>query len=156
MKEKTCLFTGHREIEPAKYVYIRNRLVFLVTQAVEDGITDFCAGGAIGFDTLAAQVVLEQRAKNPAIKPHLVLPCKEQARNWSYINKENYNDILAAADTVTYVSEHYTSFCMQLRNREMVNRSSRCICYLERNKGGTQNTVKYAEKNGLKIVNVIE
>lgn len=156
MKEKTCCFTGHREIEPAKYIYIRNRLVYLVEQAIENGVTDFCAGGAIGFDTLAARVVLEQRAKNPDIKLHLVLPCKGQADNWSYINKENYKEILAAADTVTYVSEHYSKYCMQLRNRELVDRSSLCICYLELDKGGTKNTVKYAERQGVKVINVID
>ena len=156
MKEITCCFTGHREIEPAKYVYIRNRLVSLVGQAVSDGITEFCAGGAIGFDTLAAQIVLQLKAQNSKIKLHLVLPCKEQSKNWSYVNKENYKDILAAADTVTYASEHYTKFCMQLRNQEMVNRSSRCICYLERNSGGTQSTVNYAQRKGLEIINVIE
>lgn len=156
MKEKTCCFTGHREIEPAKYIYIRNRLVYLVEQAIENGVTDFCAGGAIGFDTLAARVVLELKAKHEEIKLHLVLPCKGQADNWSYINKENYKEILAAADTVTYVSEHYSKYCMQLRNRELVDRSSLCICYLELDKGGTKNTVKYAERQGVKVINVID
>ncbi|MEE0928548.1 MAG: SLOG family protein [Acutalibacteraceae bacterium] len=156
MKEKTCCFTGHRNISPAKFIYIKHRLITVIEEAISSGITDFCTGGALGFDTVAAQTVLEAKKNHPHIKLHLVLPCKGQAENWSVVNRRIYEDILGRADSVTYVSENYTRYCMQLRNREMVDRSSICISYLEKNTGGTAYTVKYAESKGLKIISIIE
>ncbi len=156
MKENTCCFTGHRVIAPTKFIYIKHRLVTIIEKLISDGITDFCAGGALGFDTVAAQTVLEAKEKHPAIKLHLILPCKNQTENWSYINRENYNHILNRADNVTYMSEHYTSFCMQQRNRALVDNSSICVCYLEKETGGTAYTVNYAKKQGIKIIDIIE
>ncbi len=156
MKEKTCCFTGHRQIAPEKFIYVKHRLISVIDELVIGGITDFCTGGALGFDTVAAQTVLEAKKRYGDIKLHLVLPCPQQADSWSAVNREIYEDIMKSADSVTYMSEHYTRFCMQLRNRQMVEQSSICISYLEKETGGTAYTVKYAAKQGLKIINIIE
>ena len=58
------------------------------------------------------------------------------------------------ADKVVFTSEQYYNGCMQKRNRHMVDSSSLCICYLTKNTGGTAYTVNYAERHGLKTVNV--
>ena len=36
----------------------------------------------------------------------------------------------------------------------MVDNSSVCVCYLNRESGGTAYTVDYARKNGLEIINL--
>ena len=154
MKEKTCCFTGHRNISPAKFIYIKHRLITVIEEAISSGITDFCTGGALGFDTVAAQTVLEAKKNHPHIKLHLVLPCKGQAENWSVVNRRIYEDILGRADSVTYVSENYTRYCMQLRNREMVDRADLILCYIEREKGGAWQTVEYAIKQGKAVINL--
>ena len=41
---------------------------------------------------------------------------------------------------------------MHKRNRMLVDMSSICICYLTKDTGGTAYTVKYAEKQKLKIL----
>lgn len=156
MREHTCCFTGHREIDPAKYIYIKHRLICVIDELISAGITDFCTGGALGFDTVAAQTVLEARERHPDIKLHLVLPCKEQAEKWSYIHRETYNDIIKRADSSEYLSEQYTRYCMQLRNRALVERSSICVCCLEKAQGGTAYTVNYARQKGLKVINIME
>lgn len=156
MASKSCCFTGHRVIEASKFIYVKHRLLTVIEELIGNGITDFYAGGALGFDTVAAFSVLEAKGRHSEIKLHLILPCKNQADGWSYINRENYNDILSKADSVTYVSEHYTKFCMQLRNRALVDSSSICVCLLEKTKGGTAYTVDYAIKKGLKIINIME
>lgn len=61
MRDKTCCFTGHRKI-PANLraviaVEIEKRIVELIGQ----GYIIFETGGALGFDTVAAQVVLRVR-----------------------------------------------------------------------------------------------
>ncbi len=156
MRKKTCCFTGHRELGYAKYIYIKHKLICVIDELISAGITEFCTGGALGFDTVAAQTVLEARERNPHIKLHLILPCKNQAENWNYIQRETYNDIIRRADSIEYLCEYYTRFCMQMRNRELVDRSSVCVCCLEKTKGGTAYTVNYAKKSGLRIINVIE
>ena len=156
MPQHSCCFTGHREIAPATFIYVKHKLLCVVDELIRSGITNFYAGGALGFDTVAAQTVLELKKKYTDVKLHLILPCREQANSWSYINRQTYNDLLTQAESVNYVSEHYTRFCMQLRNRELVDRSSVCVCFMEKNTGGTAYTVNYAMKKGLKIINIAE
>lgn len=156
MKEKTCCFTGHREIPAEKFMYIKGRLDEELEKLINGGITSFCAGGAKGFDTIAAMSVLAARERHPEVRLVLILPCPEQADRWSEIDKLNYEEIKRRADEVRIVSEHYTRFCMQQRNRALVDSASVCICYCEKNTGGTAYTVNYAKKSGIEIINVID
>ena len=155
MKNITCCFTGHRAISNEMKIYLHARLESEIEKLINMGITRFCTGGALGFDTIAALSVIRKRMVYPHIKLILILPCKEQSRGWSNTNKEIYEDILRCADEVTYVSEDYTRYCMMLRNRALVDASSVCICYMEKQSGGTAYTVNYAEKSGLEIINLI-
>ena len=123
-------------------------------EAIEQGYRYFGCGGALGFDTLAAQTVLRLRETYPEIRLILVLPCRNQTRGWKQDAVAEYDRIIKAADKVTYTSEQYYSGCMHKRNRHLVDSSSLCICYLTEQSGGTAYTVNYARSLGLKIVNV--
>ena len=116
----------------------------------------FGAGGALGFDTLAAQAVLKLKERYPDIKLILVLPCKTQTSGWRQTDIDEYERIKAAADKVVYTSEVYYRGCMHKRNRHLVDNSSLCICYLTEDRGGTYYTVNYAKENGLQIINLAE
>lgn len=150
MKAYTCCFTGHREIPPEKYMYIRRRLNEVIAELVKSGINRFCTGGALGFDTLAAFAVLEAKKMYPHIALTLILPWQTQSSGWASLNKANYDEILAGADEVKYISEGYTPYCLMQRNRALVDESSVCVCFLEKNTGGTAYTVNYAKKICLK------
>ena len=156
MPEKTCCFTGHRVIPPEKFMYVRSRLDEEVERAISQGYNTFCTGGAVGFDTQAALSVLAAKIRHQGIRLVLLLPCKEQAKNWSELDRQNYETIISRADEVIYVSDSYTRGCMHIRNCALVDRSSRCIAYMEKNTGGTAFTVKYAKKSGIKIINLID
>lgn len=125
-------------------------------EAIEQGYRYFGCGGALGFDTLAAQTVLEMKNEYPEIRLILVLPCCNQMRCWKEADIAEYERIMKAADKVTYTSEQYYSGCMHKRNRHLVDNSSLCICYLTEPSGGTAYTVNYARTQGLKIINVAE
>ena len=156
MRETTVCFTGHRDI-PLRYVRaIELRLEAVLRDLIAKGYTDFAAGGALGFDTLAARMVLWLRDQYPHIKLHLILPCRNQTRGWSMRDIEIYEDILRDADDYLYTSEEYTRGCMHKRNRHLVDMSSVCVCYLTKDKGGTAYTVKYASNNNLRIINIAE
>lgn len=72
---KKCCFTGHRKISDADI--LREKLEKVLISLIENGTTDFYAGGAAGFDLLCEQTVLKLREGNPNIKLHLILPCNE-------------------------------------------------------------------------------
>ncbi|MCQ4770305.1 SLOG family protein [Intestinimonas massiliensis] len=134
--------------------WVKKRLEKVIEESIQTGYLYFGAGGALGFDTLAANTVIKLRAKHPDIKLILVLPCKTQTRGWKQSDIEEYERIIKAADKVVYTSENYFSGCMHKRNRHLVNNSSLCICYLTEDNGGTFYTVNYAKQNGLSIVNI--
>ncbi len=154
MKNQTCCFTGHRIIPADEYAAIKARLKKEVTALVDEGVVYFGAGGAMGFDTLAALIVLELKQEFPHIRLILVLPCKDQAKPWNDEDKNIYNRILNNSDKVVYISEYYYSGCMRARNRYLVENSGVCVCYLTKSKGGTAYTVDFAREKGLKIINL--
>ena len=156
IKEKTACFTGHRKIPTLAKRRIAKRLEETVSEAINSGYRYFGCGGALGFDTLAAQTVLRLREANPEIRLILVLPCMDQTRGWDERDIEEYERIKQAADKVTYTAEKYYNGCMQKRNRHLIDYSSLCICYLTEQNGGTAYTVNYARDHGLKIINTAE
>lgn len=155
-KEMTCCFTGHRDIPEERFAWISRRIEHTITELVGRGVIYFGAGGALGFDTIAALAALKMKARHPQIKLILVLPCREQADRWRGEDRALYQAILRRADKITYVSEHYTRDCMLARNRYLVDHSRHCVCYLSQSGGGTAYTVAYAVKNGLEIVNLAD
>lgn len=152
--EQTVCFTGHRDIPFLRLLSLKRKLKKTVEDLINQGFCYFSAGGALGFDTLAAQTVLDLRKTHSQIKLILILPCKSQADRWSDSDKEVYEIILEQADKVVYTSEEYTKGCMFKRNRHLVDHSSVCVCYLNKGTGGTAYTVKYATSKGLKILNL--
>ena len=155
MRSHRCCFTGHREIPLLE----RHAVIKATAQAIESliarGVTTFMAGGALGFDILAAELVLEARKRHPD-EVHLILalPCEEQTRGWNSFDIAKYNTLREQADHVRVLSPTYYRGCMHARNRFMVDHSAVCICYLRRESGGTAYTTNYAAKNGLEIIRV--
>lgn len=156
IKEQTACFTGHREIPALQLISLRRKLKRTIVSCIKDGYRFFGAGGALGFDTLAAKTVLDLKKDYPDIKLILVLPCLNQTRGWKDADVETYEKIKAQADKVVYTSEQYFRGCMQKRNRHLVDNSSLCISYLTSDSGGTAYTVDYAKANGLKVINLAE
>lgn len=130
------------------------RLREIIADQIKDGIVFYGAGGARGFDALAAQTVLDMKKEYPQLRMILVLPCKEQTRGWRSENIAGYEDIKRRSDKAVYVSREYTPDCMHRRNCHLVEHSGTCICYLTRSSGGTTYTVDYARRRGLRIINV--
>lgn len=152
--KETCCFTGHRKIPPEQLEPITQRLEEIILACIRDGYKYFGAGGALGFDTIAAQKIIELRDRYPKIKLILVLPCRSQTRGWTKENIDTYEMIKLNADKVVFTSDEYFNGCMQKRNRHLVDCSTRCICYLTDNKGGTAYTVNYARKKGIDVINI--
>ena len=154
LKSKTCCFAGHRVMSDQEKQIAAVRLRQVIAELVKEGVVYYGAGGALGFDTLAAQTVLEMKKEYPQLRLILVLPCEDQTRGWRSEDIAVYEDIMRRSDKVVYVSREYTPDCMHKRNRHLVGHSGACICYLTRSSGGTSYTVDYAPRKGLHIINI--
>lgn len=152
--ETTCCFTGHRVIPEGMYYALQAKLEKTLVSLIESGVCYFGAGGALGFDTLAAETVLQLRYQYPQIKLIMVLPCADQAAKWGEYDRDRYEDILLRADKVVYIGRDYTPYCFSQRNRHLVDHSQVCVCYFTGEDGGTKQTVNYAEKKGLRVLNL--
>ena len=127
-----------------------------IAALVNAGFTQFLSGMAEATDTWFSLIVLSLREKNPAIKLHCILPCKEQADKWSASSRDLYHSILDRADSIVYVSRVYHKNCMLERNRFLVDHAAALLAiYNGERCGGTAATVRYAQKMGREII-VIE
>lgn len=152
-----CCFTGHRpeKLNMAE-TEIRKRLEKMIRQAVDDGYTSFISGMARGVDIWAAQIVLQLRQTNNNIKLICALPFIGFEKSRSLPERQLYENILESADYVKLVCNRYFPGCFQIRNQYMVNNSSRVIAAYNGSAGGTRNTIRYAERKNIEIVNLFE
>lgn len=160
-KDRGQWMDGSAEPVPGMIILGDYQLIFdkteeMVERLIKKGYLYFGAGGALGFDTIAALAVLKLKEHYPDIRLILVLPCRFQTRGWASEDVKIYENIKEQADKVVYTSEEYTRGCMHKRNRHLVDNSSACIAYLTESKGGTAYTVDYAAKHGLTVFNIAD
>ena len=155
-KGKVCCFTGHRRIGDSYVVRLNEAVKDELEALIADGYTVFKAGGALGFDMMAALNVILKRKKYGFIRLDLYLPCRDQDRYWRDFDKTTYEFIIKNADSVTYVNERYTPYCMFARNRALVDGSDLCVafCFPKQRSGGTYYTMNYASKKGVECRNL--
>ena len=156
-----CAFTGHRPNKlPWRYnenapgcVALKKSLAKQIAALTDNGYTHFLSGMALGVDCWCSQIVLDLREKNPALKIHCILPCREQADKWTTSSRDLYCSILERADSIVYVSREYHKNCMLDRNRFLVEHASTLLAvYNGERRGGTAATVRYAQKMGREII----
>lgn len=155
-KNHSVCFTGHRQILGKHTHILPARLDKTIMNLARLGYTNFIAGGAVGFDMIAAEAVLLAREYNPRITLFLALPCRDQTARWKNPSDiERYNRLLAEANGIHYIQDTYSSTCMHKRNRWMVDNSAVCVAYLnDTARGGTAYTVNYAYEKDLPVVNL--
>ena len=149
---RVCAFTGHR---PSKYPYLAQEnseayrrmeaeVLSQILKLAKDGYSHFICGGALGADMLCAQQVLTLRAIQPHVTLELALPCPEHSADWQERDKQALEQISEEADIITTVCPMYTQFCMNERNRYMVERCDTLVAIYDGTRGGTQNTLNMA------------
>ena len=136
-KDKTICFTGHRVFSKKRVIWIAKRLNDEIDRLIDEGITNFISGGALGFDHIAATMIIVKKEQGADVKLIFALPCRNQDEKWTDRQKNLYNSLLSEADEIHYVSEEYTPDCMKERNYYMVDNSAYCICALVKDNSGT-------------------
>lgn len=163
--QTACCFTGYRpekfpfklNRESLEYQQFENTLFEQVLAVAESGCRKFYCGMAMGFDIISAETVLAVKNAFPEpLELICVLPFKNQNYNYSKDWKERFNSVLEKADDIIVLNEKYFSGCYQQRNIYMVDNSDYVITWYDGQKGGTENTVRYAIKKGRHIFNINE
>ncbi len=153
---KSCFFTGHRNVTVTEELL--KRLKNEIIKLIENGVCDFYAGGAIGWDILCEKTVIELRKKYPEIKLHLLIPCpyEQQTEKWNDIQKKEYYAVLKSAGSIDVLSKSYNKTCMKERNIRLTESGDVCLCYYDpkRSRSGTAQTVRNAEKKNIIIINL--
>ncbi len=151
---ETVCFTGHRNIPYAVASRLPRMLEQVISELCERGATTFRAGGAMGFDTVAALKVLDMKDRYPQIRLELILPCRNQTERWDMTSRQTYNYILRKADSHRFLFDTYFEGCMLERDRRLVEGSDVCVTYCAQSRGGTAYTVTHAMRAGLEIINL--
>ena len=153
--EKSCFFTGHRNIPVELEDNIRESLREKINILVKKGVTDFISGGAYGFDIICAEEVLDMKQKYPHIRLHLFLPCANHNLRWKKSSRDHFEFIMQKADSVIHTTEfNYFHGCTIIRNNAMVKSALYCIAYNNTEGSGTDYTLRYARELGRIIVNI--
>ncbi len=152
--EKGCSFTGHRIIKSEHRGEIANLVLRAIEYAYGKGCKNFYAGGAIGFDTIAAKEVIRFRISHPDVRLILMLPCINQDEKWNENDKALYRYTLGEADEIIYISDVYTPTCIKERNMRLAESGDIVIIYVGRRNSGSAQTAAMAERLGKEIYNL--
>ena len=163
MFEKTVCFSGHR---PEKLPHggdenslttnnLKSLLYKEIYDSIHDGYTEFITGLARGVDNWAAQMILDFKNKNDALRLICVQPYKNYGEGWKGYEKWALSHIIERADEVVILCDRFQPDCMKLRNQYMVDHSSKLIAVVSNYRSGTGQTIRYAQKQGL-VVRAIE
>ena len=155
-----CCFTGHRpEKLPWRYdendprcAALKERIADTVRAVYEAGVRHFICGMAKGCDMYFAEAVIAMRDEYPGVTLEAAIPCESQADRWSVAERERYFYVIHQCDRETLVQREYTDDCMLRRNRYMVDNASILIAVYDGTRGGTMQTVNYAARRGLEII----
>ncbi len=150
----TVSFFGHRNVEHG--TEIENRLDTLLHDLItQREYVDFLIGRDGDFDLLASSAI-KRAIRNYAYgNTHftLVLPyMKAEYRD----NEKSYLEYYDEVEICSESAEAHPKSAIQVRNRNIVNRSDLVVCCIQHKNGGAYRTIQYAEKQGKKIVNIID
>lgn len=159
---KSACFTGYRpekfpfslEKNNNEYKQLISSLTETLTNLINSGCTIFYCGMAEGFDLICAERILSLKKKYNRLRLVCVLPFLQHGDAIKYSWKKHYNTVLRKCDEVVYSSEQYHVSVFQIRNIYMVDRSDCVITWYDGKKGGTRNTLNYAQKAAKQIINL--
>ena len=150
----TVSFFGHRSIERASEV--ENRFDKLLHELIaQKEYVEFLIGRDGEFDLLASAAIKRAVREYGYGNTHftLVLPyMKAEYRD----NEKEYLDYYDEVEVCAESADAHPKSAIQIRNRNMVDRSDLVVCCIQHKSGGAYKTMQYAEKQGKSIVNLAD
>ena len=157
MREKTCCFTGHRDIAKSDVELVMKRTEAYIKALAQRGVRFFGVGGALGYDALTAKLLFRLRETElPGVKVILVYPFDGYTDRWTPDQKADALLMRGRYDKIVKISDKPGKAAYLQRDRHLVDGSAHCICYCARSSGGTAYTVRYALNQGLHVFNTAD
>lgn len=150
----TVALFGHRYID--RFAVAETGVEEIVRKLLESKeYTEFLVGREGDFDQIASSTIKRLkrsvRDDNSSLTWVLPYPTSEMENNIEYYEKY-YDNIEVCEES----SRAHFKGAIQARNRNMVDRADLIVCYVEHQRGGAYQTIKYAEKQGKHIINLAE
>ena len=150
----TVSFFGHREID--RIFEVEERIYEIVCDLLRTKeYVVFLVGRDGEYDQRVAAAV--RRAKrnirddNSELTWVIAYPMAEYLNN-----QKEYEDFYDNIELCEASANAHPNAAIQIRNRDMIDRSDLVICYIDHKSGGAYQSVRYAEKSKKAVVNVAE
>ncbi|MEA5013489.1 MAG: SLOG family protein [Candidatus Limiplasma sp.] len=153
-RSETCCFIGRRRAPQEDLERIILGLHHAVESLIAQGVTTFLPGGALGFDQMAASLIIAKKETGKNIRLVFALPYRNQDECWSAEQRRLYRHLLAEAGEVLYISQENARDCMEKHGRFLVDQSGYCICTRLCPFGETERTIRYARQRGVRVLSV--
>lgn len=152
MEIYTVSLFGHRQIDDP--FSVERVLEIMVRQLLaEKEYVEFLVGRDGEFDLLAASVIKRCRRAVGEENSALIWMLPYSTAEYRDHEEEYLNYYDAVEVSQNAAGAHFKS-AMQIRNREMVDRSDLVIFCVEHQKGGAYQSMRYAEKQGVPFINI--
>ncbi len=152
MEVYTVAFFGHRNIDNS--FQIENRLDVIIKKLIrEKTYVEFLVGRNGEFDQYVSSAIIRAKRKyrDDNNFHNLVLPyATAEYLNNTQSFEEYYDEIEICQESA---QAHFKS-AIQIRNRKIVDRADLIICCIEHESGGAYQTIRYAQKQNKKIINL--
>lgn len=151
-KYTVCLF-GHRMIDDLLTVEGKLYELLRIVMQRNDREVEFLVGRNGDFDLMAASVIrkLKRETGNDNIYLTLVLPYETAELRNNTEAFESYYDSIEICEASALCNPRYA---IVARNRDMVDRADLVAVYVKHESGGAYQSLKYAEKNEKRIINL--
>lgn len=146
---KKVAVSGHRVL---KKDFDKAKLADILQKLILQNYLIFYIGMARGFDLACFKELLQLKIIYTNVKIIACVPCANQDRYYSIIEREAYKNYLNLSDEVIVLNDRYINGCMQQRNRYMVDNSDTLFTYIYKNNGGTFYTLNYAKQKDKQII----
>ena len=148
MTEKTCCFTGHKNLTQEQAIEALHLLIKRVNELTIKGYTHFISSFANDTDVLFAQIIGSFRYKNKDLILEVVIPIENKLNS---LDKIKY--ALMLYNKVTVIQEQCGPECFQKRNKYMIDNSDVVVAlWDEKTSKEAYNAVNYARSQGKEII----
>lgn len=150
----TVSFFGHRYID--NYFTVEKKLEELIRGLLESkNYVEFLVGRDGEFDQIVASTVKVVKRSigddNSALVWVMAYPKAEYSNN-----EESFDDYYDEIEICEASSHCHFKSAIQVRNRNMVDRSDLVVCFVERDSVGAYSTLQYARKQEKQVINLAE
>ena len=150
----TVCFFGHRQLDD--FSLVEHKVETLIVRLLnEHEYVEFLVGREGEFDQLVTSAIFRCRKRLDTANCSVtwVMPYLKA----DYVkNSKSYDNYYDSVEVCEQSANAHPKAAIQIRNRAMVDRSYLCVFYVTHRSGGAYQTLRYAERTGANIINLLD